>query len=87
MQVGGLGGALNAGMTGIQKGQEQITQAAQNIASANTQRPVTPNQAATQGDLAQSLLEQKQGQRQVEASAKVVETAGKTIGSLIDIKV
>jgi len=80
--VGGLGGAFSAGLSGIQKGQEQVTQAAQEVASANTQRPVQPNQ-----DVAKSLTDEKQGQRQVEASAKVVDTANQTLGSLVDITV
>ena len=82
MQVGGLSGAFNAGLAGIQKGQEQVTQAAQEVASANTQRPVQPSQ-----DLAKSLTDEKQGQRQVEASAKVLDTANQTLGSLVDITV
>ena len=57
------------------------------MASANTERPVQPNQAAQQTDLAKSLLDEKQGQRQVEASAKVVEASDQMIGSLVDIKV
>jgi len=82
MQVGGLGGAFSAGLSGIQKGQEQVTQAAQEVVSSNTQRPVQPNQ-----DVAKSLTDEKQGQRQVEASAKVVDTANQTLGSLVDISV
>ena len=82
MDVGGLGGALSAGLAGIQKGEQQVTQAAQQVASANTTRPVTPNE-----DVADALVDQKQGQRQVEASAKVVEAYSQTIGSLVDIKV
>jgi len=87
MQVGGAGNALSAGLAGIQQGQQKVTQAAQEVASANTQRPVQPNQAAQQTDLAKSLLDEKQGQRQVEASAKVVEASDQMIGSLVDIKV
>lgn len=87
MQVGGSGNALSAGLAGIQQGEQKITQAAQEVASANTQRPVQPNQAAEKTDLAKSLLDEKQGQRQVEASAKVVEAGSQMIGSLVDIKV
>ena len=95
MPVGGIGGAMNAGLAGIQQGQQKLTQAAQEVASAgtgsaNTDRPVQPNQAATPSqntDLAKSLLDQEEGQRQVEASAKVVDTANQTLGSLVDIKV
>lgn len=82
MQVGGLGGALSAGLAGIQKGEQQVTQAAQEVVSATTDRPATPTQ-----DVAKALVEEKEGQRQVQASAKVVEAADETIGSLVDIKV
>lgn len=95
MPLGGVGGAMNAGLAGIQQGQQKLTQAAQEVASSGsgsvqTDRPVQPNQAATQTrkpDLADSLMDQKEGQRQVEASAKVVDTANQTLGSLVDIKV
>ncbi len=82
MQVGGVGGAFSAGIAGIQKGQEQLTQAAQQVASANTQRPVEPSQ-----DLAKALTQEKEAQHQVEASTKVVDTANQTLGSLVDISV
>lgn len=87
MQVGGSGNALSAGLAGIQQGQQKLTQAAQEVASANTERPVQPNQEGEKADLAKALLDEKQGQRQVEASAKVVEAGSQTIGSLLDIKV
>jgi flagellar hook protein FlgE len=87
MQVGGTGNALSAGLAGIQQGEQKITQAAQEVASANTQKPVQSNQATEKADLAKSLLDEKQGQRQVEASAKVVEAGSQMIGSLVDIKV
>jgi hypothetical protein len=87
MQISGSGNALSAGLAGIQQGEQKITQAAQEVASANTQRPVQPNQSTEQADLAKSLLDEKQGQRQVEASAKVVEAGSQMIGSLVDIKV
>ncbi|MGR6872760.1 hypothetical protein ACU6U9_15150 [Pseudomonas sp. HK3] len=82
MQVGGSGNALSAGLAGIQKGEQQLTQAAQQVASASTTRPVSPNQ-----DVAKALIEEKESQRQVEASAKVVQAADQTLGSLVDIKV
>ncbi len=82
MGVGGIGGAFSAGLAGIQKGQEKLTQGAQGVASANTQSSVQPTQ-----DIAKSLMEEKQGQRQVEASAKVIEAATQTVGSLVDISV
>ncbi len=82
MQVGGLGSAMSAGLAGIQKGQQQVAEAAQQVASANTERPVGQS-----SDIAQALLKEKEGQRQVEASAKVVEASNETLGSLVDISV
>lgn len=81
MQVGGSG-VMNTGLAGIQKGQDQLTQAANKVANANTNRPVNSTQ-----ELAEPLMEQDEAQRQVEASAKVVEAGSQMIGSLVDIKV
>lgn len=83
MQVGNVGGnALAAGLAGMQRGEQKVTQAAQEVVSATTDRPVSQT-----ASLAKPLTEQEEGRRQVEASAKVVEAADKTIGSLVDIKV
>lgn len=83
MQVGANGaGALSAGLAGIQRGEQKVTQAAQEVVSATTDRPVS--QAS---DLAKPLAEQEEGRRQVQASAQVVAAADQTIGSLVDIKV
>lgn len=83
MQVGNVGGnALTAGLAGIQRGEQKVTQAAQEVVSATTDRPVSQT-----SNLAKSLAEQEEGRRQVEASAQVVQAADKTIGSLVDIKV
>lgn len=83
MQIGVSGtGALGAGIAGVQRGEEKVTQAAQEVASATTDRPVSQT-----SELSQALSEQEDGRRQVEASAKVLEAADKTIGSLVDIKV
>lgn len=87
MQITGSGNALSAGLAGIQQGEQKLTQAAQEVASANTQRPVQPNQASEKADLAKALLDEKQGQQQVQASAKVVEAGSQMVGSLVDIKV
>ncbi len=83
MQVGQSGsGALAAGLAGVQRGEQKVTQAAQDVVSATTDRPVSQT-----SDIARPLAEQQEGRRQVEASAKVVEAAQQTLGSLIDIKV
>ena len=83
MQVGNAGGsALAAGLAGTQRGEQKVIQAAQEVVSATTDRPVSET-----ASLAKPLAEQEEGRRQVEASAKVVQAADKTIGSLIDIEV
>ena len=83
MQVGQTGsGALTAGLAGIQRGEQKVTQAAQDVVSATTDRPVSQTSS-----VARPLAEQEDGRRQVEASAKVVQAAQKSLGSLIDIKV
>jgi len=82
MQVSGAGSAMSTGLAGIQKGQEQLAQSAHQVANANTTRPVSGSQ-----ELSKPLMEQKEAQQQVEASAKVVEAGSKMIGSLVDITV
>lgn len=97
MQISGS--AFNAGLSGIQAGQRRVDQAASEIAS-NTlpvqppaQTPpsqqVEPNleaRAATQPDLAESLVGLTQGRNEVQASARVVETADEVLGTLIDTR-
>lgn len=66
-------------VTGIQRGLQQVTNAASNIATADRDIDVA--------DLATSLVDLKLGQQQVEASAKVVQVEDQLIGSLLDIRV
>lgn len=73
--------ALTAGLAGIQRGETKITQAAQDVVEATTQRPVDSTSR-----LEKPLLDQKEGLTQVEASAKVVKTADQMIGSMIDMR-
>ena len=93
------GNAFSSGLSGIQAGQRRVDQAASEIAS-NTlpvqppaQTPpsqqVEPNpeaRAATQPDLAESLVGLTQGRNEVQASARVVETADEVLGTLIDTR-
>lgn len=87
--------AFNAGLTGIQAGQRKVDQAAFDIA----RQPVTP---AEQGlarsgaaqdidqtrrpELTQSLIEQRVGEHEVQANAKVIKTADEALGTLIDTR-
>jgi flagellar hook protein FlgE len=66
-------------LTGIQRGLQQVTDAASEIATADRTIDV--------GDLASSLVDLKMGQQQVEASAKVVKVDDQLRGTLLDIKV
>ncbi|UUY09815.1 hypothetical protein LRS11_07205 [Pseudomonas sp. J452] len=91
------GSAFNSGLNAIQAGQRRVDQAATEIAS-NTlpQAPVetppqqvnpSPNSAAnTQADLAESLVALNVGKTEVQAGAKVVETADEVLGTLIDTR-
>lgn len=114
MQVNGASAAsaLQSGVSGIQRGQEQLDAAAQNLASESSEaeRPESsrPTAAADEGQssqadtrqstaqaseattrqssAAESLVQSQQSERQVEASAQVVETADDALGSIIDVR-
>ena len=84
---------MNAGMNGVQSGLRGVKQAAQDIAELNvgsteergTDKP--QDKTATDdrvGDLADAIADLKLYERQVQASAKVVETADAVIGMLLD---
>jgi len=64
-------------VTGIQRGLQQATNAASNIATANRDISLP--------DLADFIVDLKLGQKQVEASAKVLQTDDQLRGSLLDI--
>lgn len=91
------GNAFSSGLSGIQAGQRRVEQAAGEIASNTlpTQPPaeapqrVEPSpqsQTNTQADLAESLVGLLQGRNEVQASARVVETADEVLGTLIDTR-
>jgi flagellar hook protein FlgE len=97
MQISG--NAFSAGLSGIQAGQRRVDQAATEIASSTlpVQQPsetpptqqVEPNPevlANRQPDLAESLVGLTQGRNEVQASARVVETADEVLGTLIDTR-
>ena len=66
-------------VTGIQRGMQQVTNAASNIATANRDIGLA--------ELATSIVDLKLGQQQVEASAKVLQVDDQLKGSLLDIRV
>lgn len=71
-----INSALHAGTMGVHNGMSTLNQAAQDIAkvgSAEQQKPIE-----------ESIVELKQSEMQVAAAARVVATADKTMGHLID---
>ena len=73
--------ALNSAFTGIQKGLEGMRKSASDITRAGT----TENGLSAEG-LTTAIVELKENQVQVQASAKVLKTVDETIGSLFDDK-
>lgn len=69
---------LSTGLSGIQAGQQRVEQAAGDIAASPAR--------AEQTSLADNLIELERGRLQVEASARVVETADQILGTLIDTR-
>jgi hypothetical protein len=77
-----IGSVMNAGLAGVQRGYDQLNRSADQIAKVN----VPPEQGGPD-ELVTPIVEQMLGKIQVQASAKVIETASDTLGTLIDIKV
>lgn len=70
---------LSAGLAGIQRGLAQLNDAAQRIASGNTD-------GASPAPLATALVNALEAQIQTEASASVVRRIDEVLGTLIDIR-
>lgn len=77
MAIGSISGS---GLEGINKGLAITGGAADKIARLS-------ESDTSAGDLATSAVDLQRGKAQVQASAKVLETESKIIGSLIDIEV
>ncbi|MFK7732984.1 MAG: hypothetical protein AB8B48_15295 [Pseudomonadales bacterium] len=74
-----INSAIQSGIAGIRQGVESTHQAANDIVKVTT-----ASKDAEDKGLPDALVSLKQGARQVEASATVVETADETLGTLID---
>lgn len=74
-----INSSIQSGTAGIRQGLESTHQAATDIVKVTT----ASNDAENKG-LPDAVVALKQGSRQVEASATVIETADETLGSLID---
>lgn len=85
------GNAFNTGLGGIQVGLRRVEQAASEIASNTVQElrltnPGAESQSVNSADLASSLVGLAQSRNEVQASARVVETADEVLGTLIDTR-
>ncbi len=75
---------LNSGVKGFQQATERANQAAQEIASQSVSD--ASKEGINQKDLVESLVDLKVAEHDAKANAKVIETAGELIGSLLDVK-
>lgn len=81
MNIGSLSGSsMSAGMAGVQQGMQNATVAAQQVVGATTSRPTEPTQ-----ELAKPMVNLKQSELQVQASAAVIQSSSDTIGTLLDV--
>lgn len=69
---------LQAGLQGVRTGIDQFGRAAGQIASASN------SSSSNSSSIAESLVEVKQAQQSVAASAAVIKAADETLGSLLD---
>ncbi len=72
---------LDTGMTGIQKGMNDLQKNASEIASKSTM------EGENTKPLIESLVDLKANVQQVEVSTKLVQVSDEVIGTLLDIKV
>lgn len=75
---------LQAGLSGISRGLENLQEIASDIAQVGT---VRPENLSTTIDLTQSMVDLQQQKLATQASAKVVATAEEVLGTLIDTRV
>ncbi|GAC26844.1 hypothetical protein GMES_4578 [Paraglaciecola mesophila KMM 241] len=76
-----ISGAFASGLQGVQRGTEQVTQASRDIASLNGD---TQQGSSSSANLTDSVVDLQTGAIGVEASAKVLDVANDTIGTLLD---
>lgn len=76
-----INSVLSTGVSGIQRGYDTLNRSADQIVKVG----LSPSNTAE--DLMSPMVDQVVGKIQVQASAKVIETASEVLGTLIDIKV
>jgi len=77
-----ISSVMNTGIQGVQRGYDMLNRSADQIAKAN----IAPEDGGPE-EIVTPMVEQSLGKIQVQASAKVIETASEALGSIIDIKV
>ena len=90
---------LSSGSAGISQGLRALDSVAAEVAEFNTGSDLTQDTSGTSGlsqsqagpapstqDIADAMVDLKLYQRQVQASAKVIETADEVIGFLLDVR-
>ena len=81
--------AFSSGINTIQSGQRRVEQAAGEIASAPVEAQATnapANQSsAARSDIADNMVDMRVGQYEAQAGARVVQTADRVLGTLIDV--
>jgi len=77
-----IGSVMNTGVAGVKTGYDMLNRSADQIAKANI-----PPEEGGPDNLVNPIVEQQLGKIQVQASAKVIETASETLGTIIDLKV
>ncbi len=77
-----INSVFSSGIQGVQNGYDQLNRSADQIAKAN----IPPEEGGPE-ELYTPAVEQISGKQQVQASAKVIQAASDTLGSIIDIKV
>lgn len=75
-----VGSVFGNGVAGVQKGWSTINKASADIARVGVSED-------PMGDITKGAVDLMQGKLQVQASAKVLQTASDTLGSIIDIEV
>ena len=83
-----VGSALNSGLQGINRGLQGAQRNAEAIASfsANSGAGEDGARGINSADVASELVDLKQNELQVKASAKVIESVGESIGSILDVR-
>lgn len=74
-------GLMGAGLTGMQRGYQTVTNAANDIA----QQSIANGGRGPTNDLATPMVNLGVGERTTEASASVIRTADDMVGTLLDV--